>query len=196
MRLYQLCLIAILHPSSLALCPPSTTRSPPDAPLGERFWCRRSRSPAAKARRDTALKLVPKVVFLRQLPKGHFISLSLSETSKPVFSSYSLTVPLVAFLSIWPRHSLGTSPTIFKFILFSGAGSIRAGCDWELLFSVHSFYLVSRFLLSPHLLSRSRTALLPRHILSTGAFSFRFHVSILVHIFSLACLYGVCHGKR
>lgn len=173
-RLIRVCLIAILHPSSLALGPPSTTESPPDAPLGERFWCGRSRSPAAKARPDTALKLAPKVVLLRQLCKGHFISSSLSETSQPVCPSYSLTVPLTAFPSIWPRHSLGTSPTIFKFILFSGAGSIRAGCDWEHLFSVHSFYLVSRFLLSPHLLSRSRTTLPPRHILSPASFSFGF----------------------
>ena len=30
--------------------------SPPETPLGERFYCRRSRSSAAKAPRDTAFK--------------------------------------------------------------------------------------------------------------------------------------------
>jgi hypothetical protein len=75
-RLSQLCLIAVQHPSSLALGPPSTTQPPPDAPLGERFCCRRSRSSAAKARHDTALKLAPKVVLLRRLCKSHLISSS------------------------------------------------------------------------------------------------------------------------
>ncbi|KAH7392144.1 hypothetical protein DE146DRAFT_698987 [Phaeosphaeria sp. MPI-PUGE-AT-0046c] len=53
----QMCLIAILHPSSLALGPPSTTRCEPDTPSGERFCGRCSRSSAAKAPHDTALKL-------------------------------------------------------------------------------------------------------------------------------------------
>jgi hypothetical protein len=107
-----------------------------------------------------------------------------------VFIIY-LTVPPPTFPSIWPLHSFGTSPTIFKFIFFSGAGSIRAGCDWEHLFSVHSFYFRLSVLLSPHLLSRSRTTLLPRHILSTASLSFTVHVSLAVHTTSLACVGGL-----
>jgi hypothetical protein len=68
-RLTRMCLIAILHPSSPAHGPPPTTRSPTDTPLGERFWCGRSRLPAAKAPRDTALKLAPEVVLLLHLAK-------------------------------------------------------------------------------------------------------------------------------
>jgi hypothetical protein len=76
-RLSPLRLIAIQHPSSRALGPRSIAGPPPDAPLGERFSCRRSRSSAAKAPPDTALKLAPKVILLRQLCKGHLISSSL-----------------------------------------------------------------------------------------------------------------------
>jgi hypothetical protein len=52
----RMSLIAIIHPGSLAQGPPSTTPSPPATLLGERLCCARSRSPAAKAPRDTALK--------------------------------------------------------------------------------------------------------------------------------------------
>jgi hypothetical protein len=122
------------------------------------------------------------VVLLRQLPKGHFILSSLSDASKPVFPSYSLTVPLITFPSIWPRHSLGTTPTIFNFIFFSqerapsALAAIGNICSpYTHLFSATAFY---------HLLnSRGRTTLY--YILDTffrlQDTLFDIHVSLTVH---------------
>ena len=100
-RPFRVRLIAFWHPSSLAPGPPPTTPSPPDALLGERFCCGRSRSPAAKARPDTSLKLAPKR-FRCVNHRDHCSSLFLSDAATPVHSSYSLATPPTAFPTIWP----------------------------------------------------------------------------------------------
>jgi hypothetical protein len=98
----QMCLIAVWNPSSLAPGPPPTTLSPPDTHLDERFCCGRSRSPAAKARRDTSLKPEPKPFCCVKLRRDHYLFVVALGCCEPVFSSYSLTTPPTAIPSIWP----------------------------------------------------------------------------------------------
>lgn len=86
------------------------TMREPDTPSGERFCGRRSRSSAAKAPHDTALKLASMWSSCVNFAQSHFILLLLSDTREPVFPSYSLTILSAAFPSIWPRHSFGTHP--------------------------------------------------------------------------------------
>jgi hypothetical protein len=85
-------------------CARSTTHylSPPDTLLDERFRCGRSRSPAAKARRDTPLKPEPKPFCCVKPRRDHYLFVVALGCCESVFLSYSLTTPPSAISSIWP----------------------------------------------------------------------------------------------
>lgn len=91
-----------------------------------------------------------RVVLLRRSRIGHFFSSLLSETSQPVFSSYSLTVPLTNLFFSLASSLFRNQPVCLYYLFFSGAGSIRTGCVGNIR-SRTLIYLVSRFLSSPHL---------------------------------------------
>jgi hypothetical protein len=119
--------------------------------------------------------------------QSHFTLLLLSGSRKPVFPSYSLTLPQAAFFSIWPCHSL--EPPRLSLTLYS---FLRSGLHprWQ-----HLGTFVLRTLFSSSYYQASAAChTFPAVVAqrnSLGTF-FRLHaaisavhVSIAVHIFSL-----------
>jgi hypothetical protein len=106
---------------------------------------------------------------------SHFTSLSLSDSRKPVFPSYSLTLPRTVFFSIWPSHSFGTTSTIFNFVFFSQERAPSALAAVGNICSPYTLFInqfqpsFSRHTFRP----QSYSARTTRHILSTAGHSFR-----------------------
>lgn len=137
MRPFKVRLIAFWHPSSLAPGPPPTTPSPPDALFGERFSCVRSRSPAAKARRDTSLKPEPKR-FRCVNCKDHYLSYSLSDVANPCVHHIAYQ-PLHPLSLLFGCHSLQSCPTTFVHFTFFWSGLHPRLAALGTFVLVHSF---------------------------------------------------------
>jgi hypothetical protein len=151
-RLSQMCLIAILHPSNSRLVhpPPHDARQTSvrvNAFVGvvpDHLQPRRLTTLLSNLRPSDPLASTLQV---------HFTWLSLSDSRKPVFPSYSLTLPRTVFFSIWPSHSFGTTSTIFNFVFFSQERAPSALAAVGNICSPYTLFitLVSSFLFPPHL---------------------------------------------
>lgn len=126
-------------PTTLQPCARPTLHftSPPEALLGERLLSSFQILCSQGASRH-CFQTCAHVVLLRQVRKGHFISLLLSELAIPCFR-------LILQLALSPPSTYSApsffknpSPSSFTFILSLERAPIRAGCIGK-LFSVHSF---------------------------------------------------------
>ena len=103
-------------------------KSPPEAPSGERFYCRCSRSSAAKTPRDTAFKPASEWFCCVEFVKIILPRRCSRNTRFRVLDLY-YNGPSALLRSTRLCHSLeNPSPPAFTFILSLERAPIRAGC--------------------------------------------------------------------